>query len=372
LPIQQKPGTFQEVKAAFLGCFSSTTGHGLPQIVKPGNLLLNVLWVIFYAVAVGGCGLLVYQAIDQYCQFDVITMTKIKREIEMTFPAVTFCSQNENTYDMIIKCSLMKGKSGETDFCKMNNLTLYDKDDGRLYCAQLNYGTNFTELQKAKGAGYQYGYLLILYQPKHSYLNLAFTDNSARVVSEEVREYVYPGQETDVVLSKTVQTALSIPYSNCDESKDYRQVNCIEDCYIEAMAKLAGVRFYLYCLPYWSNLSVGCENAYKKSSEIESKCNQECPNECKQVSFQSKRADIEYDGYNLALKSFISRKFNISEESDDEIIKRMTQLYIYFDKLETTEITQSPSISLTCLIANVGGLLGEIKQFSHFAFSSFI
>jgi len=41
--IHQKPGTFQEVKAVFLGCISSTTGHGLPQIVKPGNLLLNVL-----------------------------------------------------------------------------------------------------------------------------------------------------------------------------------------------------------------------------------------------------------------------------------------------------------------------------------------
>ncbi len=65
LPIQQKPGKFQEVKIAFLGCLSNTTGHGLPQIVKPDNLFLTVLWVIFYVLAVSGCGFLIYQAFDQ-------------------------------------------------------------------------------------------------------------------------------------------------------------------------------------------------------------------------------------------------------------------------------------------------------------------
>jgi len=307
-------------------------------------------------VAVSGCGLLVYQAIDQYCQFDVITMTKIHRQKEMTLPAVTICSQNENTYDMIIECR----EPSWTD-CKMNNLTLYGRMyNENKYCVQLNSGINVTEKQSKEG--YDYGYYLTLFQPKNTDLNLAITDNSARVVSEEVREYVYPGEETDVVLSKTVQTALSLPYSNCDESTNYRQVNCIGDCFDKAMAKLADGRFELYCLPYWSNYSVECQSAYNHSSEIESKCEQECPDECKQVSFQSKRVDIGLDIDNYTLnnyKSLITRKFNISEDRDEEIKKRITFLYIYFDKLETTEITQSPSISLTSLIANVGGLLGK-------------
>ncbi len=38
----------------------------------------------------------------------------------------------------------------------------------------------------------------------------------------------------------------------------------------------------------------------------------------------------------------------------------MTKNYVYFDKLETTVITQFPSMSLTSLIANVGGLLGKL------------
>jgi len=131
------------------------------------------------------------------------------------------------------------------------------------------------------------------------------------------------------------------------------------------MAKLAGGRFDLYCLPFWPNWSDGCENAYNKSSEIESKCNKECHDECKQVSFQSKRVDIGLDTQSenpndfLDLKSLITRKFDISEDRDEEIKNKITFLLIYFDKLETIEITQSPSISFTSLIANVGGLLGK-------------
>jgi hypothetical protein len=110
-----------------------------------------------------------------------------------------------------------------------------------------------------------------------------------------------------------------------------------------------------------------CYDAYYNSSGILSKCNQKCPVECNQVSFQTKRVDIELDIDNNVVhyyKSTLAEKFNISEYTDDEFKKRVTRMYIYFDKLEITEITQSPSISLTSLIANVGGLLGiELYSF---------
>jgi len=229
----------------------------------------------------------------------------------------------------------------------MNNLTLYDKDDGRLYCAQLNYGTNFTELQKAKGAGSRYGYRFIVYQPDGTNPELAITDNRARVVSKELKEYVYPGLVTNLVVSKTVQTALGPPHSDCNGSTDYRQVNSIEECYKEAMAE---------CSPHWS------EECVNNQSEIETKCNQKCPVECNQVSFQSYRVDYGWLIANSILDNYklkIEKKFEISEDSDDQISKRMTYITVYFDKLETTVITQSPSMSLTSLIGNVGGLLGK-------------
>ena len=49
--------------------------------------------------------------------------------------------------------------------------------------------------------------------------------------------------------------------------------------------------------------------------------------------------------------------------SEDQLRKIITQLSIYFGKLETAEITQSPSMTSTNFVGNVGGLLGKIKSF---------
>jgi len=367
VPFHQKPGTFQKVKAASLGCLSNSTGHGLPQIVKPGNLFLNVLWAMFYAVAVSGCGILIYQAVDQYYQFDVITMTKIKRETEMTFPGITICSWNKNTYDMIIEC-----RTPVWTYCQMNNLTLYDKNSDPEYCVQINYAKNDTQLQKAyrEGAGDKNSYILNMYKYGNANLHLAITDNSARVVREEVSKEVYFGQTTKFVLSKAVQSVLGPPFSNCNQSSDYRQLNCIEDCEKNAIIKVCGYGYDKIKEikgPHSNECSYLLYEfiLHGQPTEIRKKCNQECPVECKQVSFQSKRVDIEWDMDNKSVDYFkllVSRKFkklNVSKYSDDEFKKRMTRLNIQFDKFETTEITQSPSISLTSMIANVGGLLGK-------------
>jgi len=62
-------------------------------------------------------------------------------------------------------------------------------------------------------------------------------------------------------------------------------------------------------------------------------------------------------------KQMISRNFNITGQSDEDTKKKMTDLLIYFKRLEITEIEQSESISLTSLISNVGGLLGKTFLF---------
>jgi len=320
-------------------------------------------------VAVGGCSFLIYQAVEQYCQYDVVTMTKIKRDVEMTLPAVTFCSKFENNYNMIIDCAHGTSHNG----CKIRNLTLYDRESNLSYCVQLNYGTNTTELQKVTGMGWEYGYRLTMYQPWQPDNNfyVAFTDNSARVVQEEAREYVYSGQETEIVLSKTVQTALGAPHSKCNESTDYRQVTCKEDCYNEAMTKACGCGFPAECATSrYRNQK--CMDAYSNRNDFLLKCNQECPVECNQVSFPLNRVDVGLNFFKNTMdfdskanrsltyyKAKVSKKFNISDKSDDEIKQCLTWIYIYFNKLETIEIIQSPSITTTSLIANVGGLLGK-------------
>ena len=102
-------------------------------------------------------------------------------------------------------------------------------------------------------------------------------------------------------------------------------------------------------------------------SVIESECNLKCPDECNLVSFPINRVDVEGDIPDWMLDSYKGRilgKFvDISEISDQEFKKRFTELKIYFSRIETTEITQSPSMTPTNLVGNVGGLSGKTKRF---------
>jgi len=279
------------------------------------------------------------------------------RETNMTLPDVTICSKSEYTYDMILDCWEPSGND-----CEMNILTLYNRENYVKHCVQLNR-KNVT----VKIGDTYLGYQIYLYTHNDARLVLAVTDNSARVVEEEVEEDIFPGQDTQYVLSKTVQIALGPPYSNCNQSSDYRQVNCIKDCDKKAIIEACGCGYEKKCPSKdVSKLSKICQNERSNPDLILAKCNKECLVECNQVSFQSKRVDIERNGKSFIniWKQKVSERFDIFENSfdefnEDEFKKKITQLWIKFDKFETTEITQSPRISLTSLIANVGGLLGK-------------
>jgi len=68
-----------------------------------------------------------------------------------------------------------------------------------------------------------------------------------------------------------------------------------------------------------------------------------CQIECNKVNFAVNRLDVGRD-----------------EGRNSDVY---TSIYFYFTKLETTEITQSPSMTTTSLISNVGGLLGRSPYF---------
>jgi len=103
----------------------------------------------------------------------------------------------------------------------------------------------------------------------------------------------------------------------------------------------------------------------KKAGSIRSQCSLTCPAECVQINFELDRMDVEWDSTYTFEESFddyksqASKKFNISGMTDDQFNKRLSLNSIFFSKLETTKITQSPSMTLTSFIANVGGLLGQ-------------
>ncbi len=82
------------------------------------------------------------------------------------------------------------------------------------------------------------------------------------------------------------------------------------------------------------------------------------------ISFELKRfnndTELLTEEYQSELiPSRAASKSNTSGMSEDQIKSGMTHIYFYFHKLETSEITQIKSVSVTNLIGNIGGLLGN-------------
>ena len=115
-----------------------------------------------------------------------------------------------------------------------------------------------------------------------------------------------------------------------------------------------------------SERSKDCNNTFIKNyTSIKTDCMNKCPAECNQVSFRTTRVTYKWeDSSNTIplLKATISKKFNISGQTNEDIMSRIAKLSVFYDRLETTEIIQSPSMSTLDLIAAIGGILG-IKYF---------
>jgi len=334
-------------------CLSTTTGHGLPQMVKQGNLFLNLFWTIFFLIGLAGAVYMIYFAVNQFLQFGVITTTKIKNEKEMILPGLTICGEKETKLEEIVFYCVTREASLTTNgtTCDITHVTIMSKLT-QYNCLQVNFGKNKEKLAKVVSEGEKIGFELLIYFANYYQLKFGISDNSARVVFDDVYKYLYPGVSTEIALSKTNQIALGPPYSDCNDSVDYRKVTCIDDCYNKNISE--------YCGCKWS--SVSCEDECKQNitqilarlDSIKSQCRLECPVECNQVTFSLDRLDLPLNEDDFTRNSelkVIPPNYRINS----------TILTIYYERLETTEITQSESISLISLIANVGGLLGNLE-----------
>ena len=117
-------------KSAVVDCLSTSTAHGLPQLVQP----LRLLWIPFVLLSTAACFLFIQQGIDQFNQNSFITMTEIKRVLDLTLPSVTICYRGNSTLsiqDILVNCSigLLKQNCSSMDFPMKN-------------CFRLNFGNN--------------------------------------------------------------------------------------------------------------------------------------------------------------------------------------------------------------------------------------
>jgi len=181
---------------------------------------------------------------------------------------------------------------------------------------------------------------LSLYIPKD--VQYAVSDNKNFVEEIDLMngKLLVPSGLVEIKLKKTVQEALGQPYTSCNNSLktyigpdnisyNYRKVNCISQC-------------------------------VKNAKDTEKNCKELCQLECYQTDYDLSQSSFDIE-INLDTLVKFRNKLNdrIAELDDTELKKRILLVNIFFERLEYTKITQSPSMTLTDLIASVGGLMGN-------------
>ncbi|RNA44513.1 Acid-sensing ion channel 2 [Brachionus plicatilis] len=274
-----KKSSNNEIKNLVLESLESTTGHGIPNLVRNKSWPIKILWFICLSLSTGYCVYNLTKSIVDYFSFSAVTKVSYERLDSIEFPTVTFCNKNpflvrkpnsQNNMEENLKNqskdffdSLLKLNASESSLesftrfgysysyntlqykkyltrvsfsiddmlisCRFNNFKC-TKDDFKVMfvaglgnCYKFN-GATKTGIEKTTIPGQKNGLMLELFSgyPNEEYDLIRssgiqlFIHNSSTIPFVEFDAINLPtGFETDIWISKQHVSKLPSPFSNC-------------------------------------------------------------------------------------------------------------------------------------------------------------
>ncbi len=142
----------------------------------------------------------------------------------------------------------------------------------------------------------------------------------------------------------------------------YRQLNCFEICFKNFVEN--------YALEHKISEEEARGEEEVKNYDKDKNCHHLCPLECESTQykiFESKPllADlIDIEEYSSELIPKIEKKFDITVNSTEEFTKNYLEIFVFFDSLQYTKISQTPKTTLSELVSNLGGSTGLFLDLS--------
>jgi len=190
-----------------------------------------------------------------------------------------------------------------------------------------------------------------------------------------MNKYFPHGTTYDFILEKTVETKLELPFNKCWERKNlpdsplvrqlseanitYRQVNCFELCFENFVKN--------YALEHQLSEDVAKSLKEVKNYDRETNCNLLCPLECESTQYKISQSMLpltEYSEYTLPWIPVVEKKLNMTVNSTEEFNKNFLEIFLFFDSLKYTKISQTPKMSMSALVSNFGGSTGLFLDLS--------
>ncbi len=88
------PSVQKSIREIIIAQLSSSTCHGLPNIVTNDLLLIKLIWVVLWLAGVGTSAYLISLGFIDYYKFDVNSKTRVITENPTVLPKVTICNRD--------------------------------------------------------------------------------------------------------------------------------------------------------------------------------------------------------------------------------------------------------------------------------------
>lgn len=265
IDIKNKP-LGNQLKDGLYELATASTMHGIPNVLKTRHIAIKVIWMMFFLASSAVCVKFIFDSIQQYFSFEVVSSVRIIPNIPAEFPVITICNRNSlNTNysyqemkkygvlvdnvqillkynsplvtdaqrkllgysmeDMLIECSFSDRNCYAKDF-------VWQFDRFYLNCFSFNSGKNSLNqavpIQKIYQSGSRAGLSVTLFVGLPEYLEeynmfngIYVFINNATYSSKSLKQIaVSPGAETNLIIDRTFVSQKPYPYSDCEVEYD--------------------------------------------------------------------------------------------------------------------------------------------------------
>ena len=82
----------EKIKQNVKELLSSSTAHGIPNIVKTSSILFKIIWSIAFILSTCAGSYFVINSTLDYLKFQTVSSIKVIQEMQSQFPTLSFCS----------------------------------------------------------------------------------------------------------------------------------------------------------------------------------------------------------------------------------------------------------------------------------------
>jgi hypothetical protein len=356
--------------------------------MKPMNTkksLIKLFWLIVLLVAILANVYYVKLIIFDYLKFDTTTSIYEINEKQSEFPTITFCCDNDfnfknHNFDILITSLWFNMKDLKNEW--QNHFEIYN-DSSYGKCYRFNSGKNVLNesmpIKYSKKSGIDDGLAIEFYSnTSYNFSQIHIYIHNHTHILSTIRNkgtWIMSGSENYFVIDRIYHEKLERPYNDCyknvsdslfnktiidymiSTNYEYTQEECIEVCRnlksieeaeCNCSIKSLNESFITKCIYKINNDD--CSKDFIANFDV-AKCNQYCPLECDSFNY-----DIKARSQTIVATGNISDYFESSLfQTNEQVANHYYGIYIYYENLKYTYMSQKPKIELFGFLSNIGG-----------------